>query len=83
MSQRDNGDDVLAALAAFVEKDAALSCSSSSCPHKRVGMVVNGPCLCYRHNHPMRDYVFAASRLRRALERRLSTTIAYGPGEKT
>lgn len=58
------------ALRAFAEQDAALCCGSSSCPHHRGGMAVNGPCKCYPHTHPLRDYVFAAARLRKELEGR-------------
>lgn len=58
-----------AALADFKAASAALSCGSSSCPHSsdRGGQMVNGPCRCYPHDHPMRQYVYSASRLRSAV----------------
>lgn len=56
------------ALSDFAREDAALSCGSSSCAHKKGGQVVNGPCRCYSHDHPLRRYVYAASRLRKAVE---------------
>ena len=56
------------ALGEFAREDAALSCGSGSCSHRKSGQVVNGPCRCYPQDHPMRRYVYAASRLRRAVE---------------
>lgn len=57
-----------AALDDYKSFSAELSCGSSSCPHSRDrgGQMVNGPCRCYPHDHPMKRYVYAASRLRTA-----------------
>lgn len=56
------------ALDEFKAVSAKLACGSSCCPHSRDrgGMMLNGPCRCYPHDHPMRQYVMAAARLRTA-----------------
>ena len=52
----------------FKSASAALSCGSSCCSHSRDrgGQLVNGPCRCYPHDHPMRRFVYTATRLRTA-----------------
>ena len=59
----------------FIAESAALACGSSCCPHSRDrgGQMVNGPCRCYPHDHPMRRYVFTAARLRQAVADELKT----------
>jgi hypothetical protein len=58
-------NDIEKALEDYKIASAKLACGSSSCPHSRDkgGQMFNGPCRCYPIEHPMRQYVFAASRL--------------------
>lgn len=62
-------DNVDRALDEFRIASAELSCGSSSCPHARDkgGQMVNGPCRCYPHEHPLRKFVFAATRLAQSI----------------
>lgn len=52
-------DNVDRALDELRVASAELSCGSSSCPHARDkgGQMVNGPCRCYPHDHPLRKFV--------------------------
>ena len=73
-------DDLRRALDDFAEIDAELSCGSSSCVHRKGGMVTNGPCRCYHHDHPLRKYIYAAARLASAAKRATMPIRDRGPG---